>query len=91
MEWLTIIITPISLVLLLWCVVLLFVQRTGLTGRKLALGLAMALFVGGLYFEGLMSPDPLRHNWSFVLGMLMTICGFAIVWLARRRRRGSTP
>ena len=44
----------------------------------------MALFVGGLYFEGLMSPDPLQHHWRFVLGILMTICGFAIVWLARR-------
>jgi hypothetical protein len=85
MEWFTnIIIIPISLVLCLWCMVLLFAYGTSQTGRKLALGLAMALFVGGLYFEGLMSPDPLQHEWSFVLGILMTICGFAIVWLARR-------
>ena len=85
MEWLTIIIIAISLVLCLWCVVLLFAYGAGQTGRKLALGVAMALFVGGLYFEGLMSPSPVKPDWTFVLGILMTICGFAIVWLARRR------
>jgi hypothetical protein len=85
MEWFTIIIIiAISLVLCLWCMVLLFAYGAGQTGRKLALGVAMALFVGGLYFEGLMSRGPLQHDWSFVLGILMTICGFAIVWLTRR-------
>jgi len=84
MEWLTTIIIAISLVLSLWCVMLLLAYGTGQTGRKLALGLALALFVGGLYFEGLMSPDPLQHEWSFVLGIVMTICGFAIVWVTRR-------
>jgi|SRR6516225_11571303 len=79
MEWLTIIIVPISLVLSLWCLVLLFAYRSRQTGRKLALGLAMALFVGGLYFEGLMSPSPVKPDWTFVLGILITICGFAIV------------
>ena len=84
MEWLTIIIISMSLVLCLWCVVLLFAYGAGQTGRKVALGVAMALFVGGLYFEGLMSPDPLQHEWRFVLGIVMTICGFVIVWLMRR-------